>query len=182
MPDTDGSHFIFSDCCRIWGVWVIILILPFLILGWLLLAPLQIQIDTRIPEISFRWISIGRAKLIFEEDKWWLKISVLFFFKRWDIEELIFKSNKKVNTLKPKRRVRKYKWLSKLFNLTTTFRVTKWQIAMDTGDYARNAWLYPLNFYAATRHHLYINFLDENYFLLEIRNSPWKLIMAFISK
>jgi len=161
-------------------VWVIILILPFLILGWLLLAPLQLHIDTRIPEISLRWISIGRAKLIFEDDKWWLKITVLFFFKRWDIKELIFHSKKKVKTVRPKRRIRKYKWLNKLFNLTRTFRVTKWQIAMDTGDYARNAWLYPLNFYAVMRHHLYINFFEENYFFIEIKSVPWKMAYALI--
>jgi hypothetical protein len=163
-------------------VWVIILIFPLLIIGWLLLAPLQLQIDTRIPEISLRWITVGKAIIGYEQGKWYLKVSGLFLFKRWELEKLIFKSKKKAHRLKSKKKARQYNWLKKFANVVKTFRVTRWQFTMDTGDAAKNAWLYPLNFYPGTRHHLYINFLDENYFLLEIRNSPWRLIKAFISK
>jgi hypothetical protein len=163
-------------------VWVIILIFPLLIIGWLLLAPLQLQIDTRIPEISLRWITVGKAIIGYEQGKWYLKISALFLFKRWEVEKLIFKSKKKAPRVKSKKKATHYNWLKKFANVVKTFRVTGWQLAMDTGDAAKNAWLYPLNFYPGTRHHLYINFLDENYFLLEIRNSPWRVIKAFISK
>jgi hypothetical protein len=163
-------------------VWVIILIFPLLIIGWLLLAPLQLQIDTRIPEISLRWITVGKAIIGYEQGKWYLKISALFLSKRWELEKLVLKSKKKAHGVKSKKKARHYNWLKKFTNLVKTFRVTRWQIAMDTGDPSKNAWLYPLNFYPGARHHLYINFLDENYFLLEIRNSPWKLIKPFISK
>jgi hypothetical protein len=64
--------------------------------------------------------------------------------------------------------------------LLKTFRVTQWEIAIDTGDVIKNAWLYSLNFYSPVYHHLFINFSDENYFLLETRTSPWKLAYAFI--
>jgi hypothetical protein len=161
-------------------VWVIIFILPLLILGWLLLAPLQLQIDTRIPEISFRWISVGKAKIVYEQDKWWLKISVFFFFKQWDLEGLIFKPKKKVRKNRPKKKRDLSKWLRKLFNLTKTFRVTKWRIAIDTGDDVRNAWLYSLNFYPGISPHFYVNFFDESYLLLEIRNAPWKMVYALM--
>jgi len=161
-------------------VWVIILIVPLLILGWLLLAPLQLQIDTRIPEISFRWTSIGKAKMVYEQDKWWLKISVFFFFKQWDLEGLIFKPKKKVRKNRPKTKRGLSKWLRKLFNLIKTFRVTKWQIAIDTGDEVRNAWLYSLNFCPGSSNHFCVNFFDENYLVLEIRNAPWKMVYALM--
>ena len=161
-------------------MWVIVFILPLLILGWLLLAPLQLQIDTRIPEISFRWISVGKAKIVYEQDKWWLKISVFFFFKQWDLEGLIFKPKKKVRKNRPKTKRGLSKWLRKLFNLIKTFRVTKWQIAIDTGDDVRNAWLYSLNFYPGIRRHFCVNFFDESYLLLEIRNAPWKMVYALM--
>ena len=161
-------------------MWVIVFILPLLILGWLLLAPLQLQIDTRIPEISFRWISVGKAKIVYEQDKWWLKISVFFFFKQWDLEGLIFKPKKKVKKNRPKTKRGLSKWLRKLFNLIKTFRVTKWQIAIDTGDDVRNAWLYSLNFYPGIRRHFCVNFFDESYLLLEIRNAPWKMVYALM--
>ena len=161
-------------------MWVIVFILPLLILGWLLLAPLQLQIDTRIPEISFRWISVGKAKIVYEQDKWWLKISVFFFFKQWDLEGLIFKPKKKVRKNRPKTKRGFSKWLRKLFNLLKTFRVTKWRIAIDTGDDVRNAWLYSLNFYPGISRHFCVNFFDENYLLLEIRNAPWKMVYALM--
>jgi len=161
-------------------VWVIVFILPLLILGWLLLAPLQLQIDTRIPEISFRWISVGKAKIVYEQDKWWLKISVFFFFKQWDLEGLIFKPKKKVRKNRPKTKRGLSKWLRKLFNLIKTFRVTKWRIAIDTGDDVRNAWLYSLNFYPGISRHFCVNFFDESYLLLEIRNAPWKMVYALM--
>jgi hypothetical protein len=161
-------------------VWVIIFIVPLLILGWLLLAPLQLQIDTRIPEISFRWISVGKAKMVYEQGKWWLKISVFFFFKQWELEELIFKPKKKVKKTRPKTKTDHSKWFRKLLNLLKTFRVTKWRIAIDAGDDVRNAWLYSLNFYPGIKGHFCVNFFDESYLLLEIRNAPWKMVYALM--
>jgi hypothetical protein len=64
--------------------------------------------------------------------------------------------------------------------LLKTFRVTHWEIAIDTGDVIKNAWLFPLNFYPPVHRHLFINFSDENYLLFEARNSPWKLVYAFM--
>jgi hypothetical protein len=161
-------------------VWVIIFIFPLLILGWLLLAPLQLQIDTRIPEISLRWISVGKAKMVYEQNRWRLKISVFFFLKQWELEDLFFKPKKKVKKGRPKTKTDHSKWFGKLLNVIKTFRVTKWRIAIDTSDDVRNAWLYSLNYYPGIGRHFWVNFVDENYFLLEIRNTPWRLVKAFM--
>ena len=161
-------------------MWAIIIIFPLLVLGWLLLAPLQLQIDTRIPQISFRWISVGKAKIAYEQGKWWLRISVFFFAKQWELEDVIFKRRKKVKKNKPKAKTSHSKWFRKLLNLIKTFRVTKWRIAIDTGDDVRNAWLYALNFYPGVSRHFCVNFFDENYLLLEIRNAPWKMVYALM--
>ena len=161
-------------------MWLIIFIVPLLILGWLLLAPLQLQIDTRIPEICFRWLSVGKAKMVYEQGQWRLQISVLFFFKQWKLEDLFLKPKKRVKKSRPKTKTGHSKWFRKLLKLIKTFRVTKWRIAIDTGDDVKNAWLYSLNFYPGLSHHFCVNFFDENYFLLEIRNTPWRLVKAFI--
>jgi hypothetical protein len=163
-------------------VWIIILIFLLLILCWFLLAPLELKIDTRTPQASLRWISIGKAKVVYEQEKWLLKIRVWFFSKQWELEKLIF-GKKKKNRIKKatrKRKSNKNKRLRRFLSVVKTFRVTKWQIAMDTGDSIQNAWLYPLNFFPYTRHHLYINFEEENYLLLKVRNVPWKLVYAFM--
>ena len=68
----------------------------------------------------------------------------------------------------------------KIVRVIKTFRVTKWELAVDSGDYSRNAQLYPLNFLPYTFKHLYVNFRDENYLLLTIRNRPWKILYSFL--
>jgi hypothetical protein len=164
-------------------VWIAIIIFLLLILCWLFLTPLELRVDTRIPQVSLQWFSIGKAIVVYENEKWWLKMRVLFFYKQWDLEKLIFPDNKKkkrITRVQKKRKRGKIKWLRKFAALLKTFRVTKWQIALDTSDNIKTAWLYPLNFFSYTRQHLYINFNDENYLVLNIRNAPWKIVYAFL--
>lgn len=161
-------------------MWLTILIFLFLILVWLFFAPVLLQIDTRIPAVYLRWITVGKAKLVYEQDKWWLRISVFFFSKEWDLSKLTYERKKRVRKVKPKRRTKKPNWLRRLLNMGRSFRITRWQIAIDSGDGMKNAWLYPLNFHPAFRNHLNVNFFDENYLFLEIRNAPWKIIYALM--
>jgi hypothetical protein len=110
-----------------------------------------------------------------------LKIRVLFFYKQWELEKIgSGKKKDRIKKIKPKKKGIKMKSIGKLINVLRSFHVTHWEMAIDTGDVIRNAWLYPLNFYAPVHHHLFINFSDDNYLLFEARNSPWKLAYAFI--
>jgi flavin-binding protein dodecin len=166
-------------------VWIILPIFFFLILCWLFIAPLELEIDTRIPRACLRWSSVGRAIVTYQNDTWWLNLRVFFFHKQWDLEKLIFGIRKKKKTGRrdnKKAAVKKTNRAKKFLNVVKTFRVTEWQIAVDTGDVTKNAWLYALNFIKDTRRHLRINFTDENYILLVIRNAPWKLAYAFLKK
>ena len=165
-------------------VWIILPIFLFLFICWLFIAPLELQIDTRIPRACLRWRSIGSADVTYQDECWWLNLKVLFFHKQWDLEKLIFRKKKKTrNKIERKKPIRKKRNRArKFFNVIKTFRVKKWQIAIDTGDVTKNAWLYALNFSPKTRQHLYINFTEENYLLLIIRNAPWKLAYAFLKK
>ena len=81
---------------------------------------------------------------------------------------------------KPKRRMKISRVLKKLIRVLKTFRITEWQLAVDTGDHTRNAQFYPLNFLPYTYKNLNINFCDENYLVLKIRNRPWKIVFAFL--
>jgi hypothetical protein len=150
----------------------------------LFIAPLELEIDTRIPRLCLRWTSIGRAVVTYQNECWWLNLSVLFFHKQWDLEKLIFRNKKKTRSKGERKKAigKKRNRARKFFNVIKTFRVKKWQIVVDTGDVSQNAWLYALNFSPRIRQHLYINFTDENYLLLIIRNAPWKLAYAFLKK
>ena len=162
-------------------MWIILPIFFLLIICWLFIAPLEVQIDTRIPRVCVRWTGIGRAIVIYHNDCWWLNLSVLLFHKQWNLEKLIFGKPRKVRSKhEHKKSARKKRNRArKFFNVIKTFQVKNWQIAIDTGDVTKNAWIYGLNFSPYLRQHLYINFTDENYMLLIVRNAPWKLAYAF---
>ena len=163
-------------------VWIILPIFLLLIICWLFIAPLELQIDTRIPRASLRWVSVGQAVVTYKNDCWRLNVSVLFFHKQWDLAKLILKKKKKtMGKRKRKKTIAKKSYRArKFFNVIKTFQVKKWQLAIDTGDVTTNARLYALNF--ITRRHLYINFAEENHLLVIIRNAPWKLAYAFIKQ
>ncbi|MDP4264055.1 MAG: hypothetical protein Q8941_16125 [Bacteroidota bacterium] len=163
---------------------MIILVIIVVLLGiavWLLISPFIVEIDTRIPQAGVRWVSIGSAR-VWYEDEWWFSIRIFFFRKTMRFSEIKAKPKKIKDRVKKKAR-KKMKisrvWV-KMVRVIKTFRVKEWQLAFDTGDHTRNAQLYPLNYLPYTFKHLYINFGDENYLVLKTRNRPWKVLYAFL--
>jgi hypothetical protein len=162
-------------------IWIIIITLLFLLLAWLLLSPLELIIDTRIPVATIRWIGVGKARMIYEKEEWWMNVSILFFRRKWALEKIIFAEKKKKKHTRQKQKKRmSSKIFQKIFSVLRTFRVRQWQITIDSGDDIENAWLYPLNFFPYMKQHVYINFVDENFLVLTIRNIPWRMVYAWI--
>jgi hypothetical protein len=153
-----------------------------LIIIWLLLSPIELFIDTKVSELYVRWIGIGRAMIVYEKEDWWLKVQFSLFKKKWSLIEMVTKSTKKGKKAKPTRKktIKKKNWLPKILNMLKTFRITKWQIAIDSGNNVINAWMYPLNFFPYTYQHLFVNFNEENYLALIIRNVPLRMLYAWI--
>jgi len=162
-------------------IWIIGTIIFFLlILCWLLLSPLVMELDTRIPGAAVQWLNIGHAELWYDEE-WFLSMQLLFYHKTFRMDELRKKSpwKKALPQKKKTKKMSKSRMAMKIFHVLQSFRVTEWKLAIDTDDYALNAQLYPLNFIPRTVEHLQINFAGENYLLLKIRNSPWKILHAW---
>jgi hypothetical protein len=164
----------------LWLIGIILFLL--LILCWLLLSNLVIAFDTRTPKAEIQWGTIGKA-CIWYEDEWWLKIRILFYQKTIRISDIKSKAGKRKivdEKKKPKKKFYLKFSLAKLFRLINTFRITEWKLAIDTGDHTRNAQLYPMNFFPSVFRHLYINFSNENYLVLKIKNRPWKMLYALL--
>lgn len=163
--------------------WLIIILLFIgLLLCWLLVSPLEIEIDTRSPKAELRWLGIGGVKVWYEEE-WWLSLRILFYRKTIRFSEIKPKPKKIKEAATKKKQKRKLKiarMLEKIICVTRTFRVTEWQLAVDTGDHAGNAQLYPLNFLPYTFGHLHVNFRNENFLLLKVRNRPWRILYVFL--
>ncbi len=159
----------------------ILLVLIVLLVCWLLFSVMELKIDTRIPQASFKWKSIGTIILVYKEDSWWLKLQVLFFRKEWPLQQFLLAKKKEKQPPKviKKQRSKSIRW-SRLFKLFKTFRVLQWQIAADTGNYVTNAQLYALNFYPQLRGHVVINFNEVNHFVFITRNSLWRMLYAWI--
>lgn len=164
----------------IWLIGIVTLLLA--IAGWLLFSQIRIVIDTRVPEAGIRWVSIGTARIWYDEE-WWLGIHVLFFRKTIRLTELKSKTKQlkdHTGKKKPASRVKPRRMRKKLIRLLNTFRVNEWQLAVDTGDYTQNARLYPLNFLPFTADHLSVNFRDENYLVVKVSNRPWRMIVSYL--
>jgi hypothetical protein len=161
-------------------IWIAIITGLLLLIGWLLLSPFELRVDTRIPLLSVSWITIAKVTLVYEKEEWWLNIRLLFFRKRWSLLKIIFRRDKIGKKVQGKERISRSREPLKLLPLLTTFRVTQWELFLDCGDPEKNARLYPLNFFPFSRDHIHINFSGENYLLLTIRNAPWRILFAWI--
>jgi hypothetical protein len=156
-------------------IWILLLTL-ILIVGVLLLTPIKLAIDTRIPEMKFLWKGIGNAAINYKEEEWLLRFRVFFYTKEIQLQSI---KGRKKKQEKPKRKKRNLpKMLGKLLAVIKTFRVPVWHISMDTEDYVHNAWLYPLNYFMGVEH-CNINFHEESYIVLELRNNLARILYAW---
>jgi len=159
-----------------------LLILLIAILCWLLTSLLTMELDTRESRAMVKWGIIGYA-IIWYEHRWRFHIQLLFYGKTLNIGELKRKSKNTGSSgagNKKKRHPNLKSRLKLFLAIIKTFRVTQWKLALDTGDFALNGQLYPLNILPYFANHLLINFQNENYMVLKIRNRPWRIIYAFL--
>lgn len=158
--------------------WLLILLVFFIALACILsLLPLQLEIDSDRLSAVISWKYIAVVILRFDKE-WLMTVRVLFFRKTIPLASMrkIKKTakkptgNKKTNTPS----------LKKIMNMIKAFRMEEWKLALDSGDYALNAQLYPLNFLPVFYPNLNINFMDEQYIYIRISSPPWKLLIAFL--
>lgn len=163
-------------------LWLIgIVVLIFLILCIFLVSVLVIEVDTRVPQAGIRWFFLGKA-IIWYDDEWWLSMQLLFFRKTIRVASIKMKSAKKETVIEkqaPKKRKKIKRLLKRILRIIQTFKVIEWTLFIDTGDNVYNAQLYPLIFLSKTYKHIFINFRNENFLLLKIRNYPWKILYTF---
>jgi len=162
-------------------VWIVILLVFVLLLLWIFFSPFVFEIDTRIPHAGLQWHSIGNVWVWYDEE-WWLSFRILIFNKKMRLSE--FKTgNKLIEPLpekKEKKEFRRIPPLHKIIRVISSFRVKEWQVGIDTGDYTNNAKLYPLNFLPDTFRHVEVNFRDDNFLFIKIKNRPWRILYAFL--
>jgi hypothetical protein len=165
-------------------VLLVFLVILLFLLGWLLLSPLLISIDTRVPVVEVKWVSIASISLILLEGKWRLKIHVLFYNTLKDLSSLIRRKRlpgKKAVNKKSKKPKHPLKVLRAIIRVVKSFSVRNCNLTFDTGDYATNSTLYALYAYPIIASHVLINYQSNNFFTVQMKNTPLKMLKAYLN-
>ncbi len=169
-------------------VWIIVLMVLLLALTYLLLAPIVLHIDTATDQYYVNLKGLAKATLI-KEEKEFLKVKLTVLFMNFNFYPLrkigSSTSSEKKQKKKLRARGRKKKRSMSVrtaFRLLKSFKVKKFLIDIDTGDYVMNAKLYPIFTYLDHRFGgFYINFKGHNRLLIHMYNRPITLIKSFIN-
>ena len=154
---------------------------------FLLLSPIWIELDTRVPVGRLHWWGIGGLEL-YHDKQWMARLRIMFFKKIINLEKItkkrIAKGKKKKREPENPKKSRMSFWLllRKMKRVFRSFSVEKWQLAIDTGDATLNARLYPLNWIPVLQGHLFVNFNGDQHFQCRIRNTGWRLLWAWFRR
>jgi hypothetical protein len=169
---------------------MVILLVLIILLGlilFLLLTPIWIELDTRVPFGRLQCWGVGGVEL-YHDKQWIVRLRILFFKKIFYLEKITKANGAKRKKKKrepgiPKRRgMSLWVMLKKMKRVYRSFTVEKWQLAIDTGDATLNARLYPLNWIPVLQGHLFVNFNGDQHFQCRIRNAGWRLLWAWFRK
>lgn len=172
-------------------LWLIVLVILIgSLLLWLLISPIYLVLDTRIPVVTLRWAGLGLATLMYAEEDWWVRVRFWFFKRSWSLTKTMFaeKNRKSESTKRDKNRrlkkspARRRLTARKMADLMLTFKVEQLKLAYCSSDYSENGRWYFLNLIPPFNKHLFINFSDENFLLLKIRNNGWRIAGAFFKQ
>ena len=165
----------------------ILFLIGLAIISWLLVAPLQLQIDTQANHYQLVWKSIGYGKLVMYPEKLGIKLKILF----WNLEWQLFpaqrkkQSGPKSESQPPASRDEKKRRRPSLpiRAMLRTFEVKRLRLHIDTDDFIINSYLYPV-FYFLNRNReerdLRINYQGEALFQLIVENRLYRLLFAFV--
>jgi hypothetical protein len=159
-----------------------LLMLVLLFITWLMASLLEMKLDTRIPAAELTLKTIGWARIWYEHE-WLIRFKIFFFSRTFTLSELQKNPGKPKKVITHEKKPARFKHMTgRILDVVRSFDVAECTLAMDTGDSATNARLYFLNYVPYTRGHVFMNFNDENYLVLKIRNRPWKIIYAFFRR
>ena len=157
----------------------IILFVVLLVVG-LLFVPIQIFVDTEDRRYFASLRGLARASLESDQKELLrIRLKVLFFERCFYPLRKPAKTKKKAIARKTgrKRKIR----FTNMLRFVKSFKVKKFSLDMDTGDYVVNAKLYPV-FILLDRYvgSFQINFHDKNRLVMDVRNNPFRILRSFI--
>lgn len=172
---------------------IIILILLFVLLLGLLIAPMQLYIDTPRQVFSLRWSKLLETRLIGVDDIPKIQLQIFFWRKEWDVFQLLSSSQKQrkkpstASQKKPKKRSNRFFRMSyktmfrKAKQVLRSFEVKQCDVRLDTDDFVRNSYLYPIFYMLNGKNRkLSINYQGEASVQLLVQNRLYRIIAAVL--
>ncbi|MBG7629219.1 MAG: hypothetical protein IZT56_02190 [Bacteroidetes bacterium] len=111
-----------------------------------------------------------------------IKLNLLFINYYFYPLRYIGKNEKKKNIGKEKNKIRSKIGLRNGLQLLKSFKIKRFDLNIDTGDYTLNAKLYPLFLFLNNGvGHFNVNFENRNQFVLHLQNRPIDIVKSFIN-
>jgi len=149
----------------------------------MLLVKIDLMIDTNTNQYYIQLRGLAKAS-IEKHPVEMLRIKLNLFFINYYFYPLRYigiNENKRKVTKKNKKTKSKI-GLRKGLRLLKSFKIKRFDLNIDTGDYTLNAKLYPLFLFLNNGvRHFHVNFENRNQFVLHIQNRPIDIIKSFIN-
>ncbi len=154
-------------------------LLLFLLIVYALLVPIDLFINTNTNQY---YVQIrGFAKVSIEKDNVEIiRIKLRMFFMNFYLYPLKYKWLTEKKKIAKKHKIKRKFGLKKGLQIFKSFKIKRFNLEIDTGDYTLNAKLYPvfvfLNYNVG---HFKVNFEDRNQLVLHLQNRPINIIKLF---
>lgn len=154
-------------------------LLLFLLIVYALLVPIDLFINTNTNQY---YVQIrGFAKVSIEKDNVEIiRIKLRMFFMNFYLYPLKYTGFKEKKKIDKKHKIKRKFGLKKGLQIFKSFKIKRFNLEIDTGDYTLNAKLYPvfvfLNYNVG---HFKVNFEDRNQLVLHLQNRPINIIKLF---
>lgn len=170
----------------LWILWILGVLI--LLVTVFMALPLVLEIDTEREIFLAKWQGIFAVRAIPGADGWRFFFKIFFFEKEW-FPKMGTPSPPKISPKKPVRKkagspfsLRKMAQLAK--NLFRAVNLKRLKIDWDTGDFVKNAWLFPVfHGLSGGKRQLTINFFGKQAFaiLLQTRLGllAWAVLKVF---
>ena len=162
-------------------VLLILLIILFGFIGWLLLSPIQLILDSNRQLYCVRWMGLGRigmkvvpGDVVVRYDSW------LFHHDFYPLKRDQKKKAEKKKKPKKKSRYSFGKVSRKARKILRSFEIKSFLVNLDTDDYILNGYLFPLCHALGKGKHLRINFQGEMEIHVVVENRLVRILKAII--
>lgn len=175
-------------------IWILLILgILMTMVFWLLLAPLELRIDTDKGLYRLGWMSIGSIRIMPEKDDLLLDTRILFWRRQVHLVEMIAKKrgvdqvSKKIEQKSRKKNQNLAKSFSyywrKIRGVLSAVQIKEAYCMIDTDDFVLNAYLQPL-LWAISRSHpnvgIYVNFVGKQVVRLHILSRPGAILVGLL--